>query len=468
MRLRALSVLAGSLILTPVAVGAEPPQGRTVAAVPVGPNITQASVGDGVMFEKQRIKRTPPLDPAVGLDGKWDTLYSVQDTGGPRTVYLDWDDTYLYLALEAPQPVEARFDLDLRDDGWLRGADNLSLVVTPPADGAAPDVLPALTAQRFDMAQNRDQPVWAASPVPASEIKVRSGRTQRGYYGVTLAIPRTEAMGLSRKPGDSFGIRVETAPKLTPSAGEANLIPVRPMLRVALADSVDATDSGLLVRVSVSGAREIAPGGEVKATLEIRNTSAATRRVGRLFLGGSLSDTDFVDEGKFAGVDIEPGKSVKRDIKSRVAPAAPTGAIVLTGGADIEGVGTIASLTSFDKVEPYAIALEVEDKPVPPGGDYGRDAVRSAKVVIRSHVNKRVTAVAHIQLPTGWKLINEKDGKPGKIDRDIALTFDGDLKGAEYKFVVPVSAGQGAYPVGVTVEVGGQTYKASGSLIVAQ
>ena len=292
-------------------------EGRSTAPVPVGPNITQIAPGDsaGFVYEKARIKRTVPLDPAAGLENKWDVLYSVQDTtggnaAGLRTAYFDWDDTYLYLAVETPAPEQTRFDLDLADDGWLRGADNLSLVVTPPADGG--NETPKSAAQRFDMAQSKDQPVWAASPIPEGKIKVVGGRTPRGTYALIVALPRTEVMGLIRKPGQGFGLRFDAAaPSLPSSAGEVTTIPVRPMLRVFLADTIEAAGEGLSVRVGIDGKRDVAPGGEIKAVVEVKNTTNTVKRLTRVYLRGSLGAADFVDDQKFAGSILNRGKPTK-------------------------------------------------------------------------------------------------------------------------------------------------------------
>lgn len=439
-------------------------EGRPVSPVPVGANVTQIAPGDsaGFVYEKARIKRTVSLDPAPGLAGRWDALYSVQDTtggnaAGLRTTYVDWDDNYLYVALETPAPEQVRFDLDLADDGWLRGADNLTLIVTPPAAGTTD--MPKLTAQRFDVAQNKDQPVWAASPIPAEEIKVKTGQSAAGTYAVMLAIPRTEAMGLERAAGKGLGIRVDAAsPTLPPIAGETALVPVRPMLRLALSEEVDASIDGLTISVNIDGPHDITPGGEVRATLEVKNESNKTQRLSRLYLKGSLGDSDNLDEQKFAGADIEPGKSWKRSIHSSVAPAAPFGNLVLRGGGDLESGMALAALTSFRKVEPYTLTLDVDSKPVPAGGENNTDARRSVNIYLRSHVNDRVTAKVKLILPAGWKLDS------GELVRDLALKSDGEQQAARYKVIIPHTANLGPHTIGAEAEVGGRTYKATGTI----
>ena len=443
---------------------ADPAQGRPSAQVPVGPNITQAAdaSGGGNMYESQRIKRTVSLDAAGGLDGKWDPLYVVQDgSGGARTSYLDWDDNYLYIGIETPTAAEARVDIDGQNDGWLRGADNLSIVVTPAAEGSTDP--PRVIAQRFDMAQNKEAPVWAASPILPSEIKASGAKTPRGTYALVLAIPRTEEIGLARKPGSAFGIRVETgAPTLPASASEAVSIPVRPMLRVTLTESAEASFGGLNVRLLVNGPHNVTQGQEVRTTLEIKNTSAARKRFTRLFIRGSLNGADNVDESKSAGVDVEPGQTIKRELRSSVAPAAPTGALVFTGGGDLDDGNTVAALLSFNKVEPYYLYLETDNRPIPGGGENGKDPVRQVRVFVGSRVNKKTVANVTIQLPEGWKLDS------GAPNTTVTLVRDGDVELTKYNFVVPASAKLGAHTLRATVEVGGHSYTASKTVVIAQ
>jgi hypothetical protein len=438
-------------------------QGRPSAQVPIGPNITQGAdaTGGGNLYETQRIKRTVALDSAQGLDGKWDPLYTVQDGNGVRTTYLDWDDNYLYVAIESPAPAEARIDIDGQNDGWLRGADNLSLIVTPPADGSTDS--PKVVAQRFDMAQNREQPVWAASPIKASDIQVAGGKTPRGTYALLLAIPNTETIGLTRKPGATFGIRIDSGtPKLPPVADEAVSIPVRPMLRVGLTEAVEANANGLDVKLSVNGPHDITPGGAVRTTLEIKNNGQAKKRLTRLFIRGTLNDTDFVDESKFAGVDIDSGQTIKRDLRSTVAPAAANGAVVLSGGGDVDDGSTVAALLAFNKVQPYAVNVETDNKPIPAGGENGADPVRTVKVFVRSRVNNHVTATINLKLPTGWKTVD------GTAQKTVSLIRDGDVEFAKFQFSIPSSANLGAHDIGASVDVAGQTYTASVPVVIAQ
>lgn len=436
-------------------------EGRPTAQTPTGPNVAQVAAPGGSVYETMRIKRTVALDPGPGVDGKWDVLYAVQDAGGgTRTTYLDWDDDYLYVAVETANAVETRIDLDGKNDGWFHGADNLRVDVVPAPDGSTD--APHVAALRFDMEQNREMPVWAASPIAVGTIKAAGGKTPRGTYVVMLAIPQTEKIGLALKEGSTLGIRTDTG-TLTPTESEAVNIPVRPLLRLTLAEAVLASEGNLDVKLSINGPHDIAPGGDVKLTLQITNNSQNEKTLQRLYIHGTLGGTDFVDERKFAGVTVAPGKSVKRDLQSTVSPLAPTGSIVLAGGGDLTDGTSVASLVSFDKVEPYSVWVETDDKPIPAGGDNGHDPVRTVKVFVRSHVNTRTTASVELKLPDNWKLT---DNTPAKQDR--ALVRDGDVQFAKFEFVVPSSAKLGMHTIGASVTVAGHTYAADTRVIIAQ
>jgi hypothetical protein len=436
-------------------------EGRPAELVPAGPGSTQIAPtngGSNLLYEPLRIKRTVTLDPAAPLDGTWDRLYATQDSTGTRTIYFDWDRQALYLAAEIPSAAAVRFDLDCTDDGWLHGADNLTIQVTPPAEGASD---PSAVAYRFDTVQNRDQPVWAASPIPAADIRVKAGSTPRGTYVVLVALPETERMGLSREPGKRFGLRVTSGALPDPSAETQNLS-LRPMLRLTLTDAVEARGANFLsVKVSRSTTENV-PGDDLKTTLEVRNGSASTVRVGRMFLRGSGGSGPLFDAATFASVDILPGKSIKRELKTAVSPASPFGALVLEGGYEAESGGNVTALAAVERVEPFVVTMDVDRRPVSGGAATPQGDFRNAKVVVVSRVPSKETAQLSLKLPDGWRL------ESGDLKRTLPLQYRGDARGTVYKVLVPLGAGLGTYPIECSVEVGGRSYKASGVIAVVK
>jgi hypothetical protein len=455
----------GAVQLTP------PPTGAP-GSVQVGtPNASDPKYG-GVLYEKNRIKRTVPLDAGGGLDGRWDVLYSYVDSiggagqpggSGVRTVYMDWDDAYLYLAMETPSPTDVRFEIDGRNDGWLHGADNLSIQLSPPAQaGGAPSV----TAERFDALQNRDRPVYADSPISATEMKAQAGTTPRGTYAVALAIPRTEAIGLLRKIGTTFGLRVSSG-MLPPMDDASDSVSLRPMLRLTLADSVSAQgDGGLELRVGVIGPRTIPPGDDLRLTLDARNAGSEPITLSRLFLRGSLATMNVLDAATYNGIILAPGQRLSRELRSSVTVDAAPGTYVIAGGAEQSDGSLIASLAAFDRVEPFTLDLAIDSRPVDSHSDAGVQRngthgwLRLGAVTVVSRVHDRNVGTVRMQLPSGWSL----DG--GDLNRTVPLRFAGDTQVQYFRIVVPTGVAPGDYPITVSLDVAGHAYSVSRTLTV--
>lgn len=416
------------------------------ATVQVG---TPALDISGVLYEKRRIKRTVPLDPAINVGVFWDQLFATQDG---RTVYFDWDDDYLYFAHESANPMDVRIDLDGNDDGWLRGADNLSIQVSV-GDGTG---IPRASLHRFDTSQDRDRPVWSASPIPTASLKVAGGRTYGGTYALMVAVPRTETIGIERKPGKSFGLRVSSGLLPAPT-GETAVLAVRPMLRLTLADSIEAQGGGLVVKVKAED-QEVVPGGSVRLVLEAKNDGSLPIKVIRLFVRGSQSALNWLDAATFTGVTLAPGQKIRRELRSSVAEGAGIGTVVATGGAEMEDGTAIAALAAFSKVEPFAVSIDLDKKPARSGGE--KQATRTAVVAVRSRTHDKAKAQVTLQLPVGWTV------ESGSPTRDVSLAFPGDTRPVFYKVRLPESVAPGEYPLEAAVTIGGRTYSAKASLKV--
>lgn len=457
-------------------------QQTTVPASP--PNVNPADAA-GFRYERRRIKRTVPLDFSAPLEARWDLLYVAGSGGERRAAYLDWDDDFLYLALESPAPENLRVDLDAKGDGWFRGADNVVLEIS--ASGA-------LAVARWDTVQNKERPVWAQSPIPASAVKTMFGRTPAGTFAVLLAVARTEAAGLERRPGAAFGLRASWGePPVLPGdvATGAPLAPTsftpRPLLTLALADTVPvendaagaaAAGDGLSVRVSVAPRQVVLGTDQIRATLTAKNETAAPIRVSRLFLRGSQASAAMLDAATYTGATLGPGETVRRDFVFRVAQNAGLGSLVVAGGIEQGGGKILAALATFDRVEPYAVAFVLENRPVaaaasaaPPQAGTAAQAAprssvtyqkRSANVTIRSRTNQRENADVTLDLPAGWGLEGGDQRRRVELPRGA-----GSERVLRYNVLVPPSAAPGVYAVRVTVQAGERTYSASERLAIS-
>jgi hypothetical protein len=303
------------------------------------------------------------------------------------------------------------------------------------------------------MVQNKSVPVWAASPIPEEAIKTITGRTPGGMYAVLLAIGRTELAGLERRSGAELGLRVEFG--ILPPDQIAD--PTVPLPQLTLADTVPARIGPLISRVEVTP-RRVVPGETVQATLEVRNAGAAPIRLDRLFVRGSKAAQPFLDAADYTGQTLAPGKTIRRTFRSAVATGAGMGAIVVAGGVERENGGSAAALAAFDRVEPFAVSLQVDRKPVPAGSA----ETRTALIAVTGRGYGRNQARVTLHLPPGWA------AEPKDFRRDVTLTFPGDTKPAYFKIAVPATAQPGAYPLRATVDVAGRTYAASGEVAVTE
>jgi uncharacterized membrane protein len=120
----------------------------------------------------------------------------------------------------------------------------------------------------------------------------------------------------------------------------------------------------------------------------------------------------------------------------------------------VESGAVLAALASFDRMDPFAVSLTLEGKPVPSGAAEERTVL----VTVQSRGNQYTKGTLTLQLPPGWTL------KKGDKNRDVALSFAGDIKPFYYELVVPASASPGEYPIQADVQIGDRSYTAAGTM----
>ena len=219
--------------------------------------------------DPQRLRRTVRIDGILS-DNEWDPFYTISDGALKGTFYCNWDDNYLYLAARTEQAATVLFDVDAGGDGWLRGADNLELVVGSPADSATPKVV----ARVLDAANSKDAPYWNEKATDVSTILV-AGKIEGGVQFIEVAVPKNTA-SLVLRPGANIGLRAEFLPPGPASA----YIPTQPfephlLLDAKLVDSRVEAMAGVSSRLTLSDYKCIA-GETLFATL-----SSTTRRTPR-------------------------------------------------------------------------------------------------------------------------------------------------------------------------------------------
>ncbi|MGC8666635.1 MAG: NEW3 domain-containing protein [Chthonomonadales bacterium] len=341
-------------------------------------------------FDRQRLKRRPVLDGIIA-EGEWDPLYTISDGPVTGTVYLNWDDDYLYIAAKTDQPAWAIFDIDANDDGWLRGADNLEITVAPVTAG----VMPPITARILDAASGKDQPVWNDRVVDTKAIQIAAKATGSNYV-IELAVPKGIA-GLMPRANATIGFRADFLP-----AGQVPTPtpPYEPHLLVDV-DLVDARVTGapgVSPRLTLEDQRVI-PGGTLNATLELIPGSDEPIPIRWVAWSGDGAAADILLSERNPNVPpVNPRKSLKLRYSCRLPDTAVPGFYQLSASAELANGRSVHATASFQVVEPFVLTMSASPEPAFPS-DQNKERVT---VEIQCAVPGYTRGDVELQVPAGW------------------------------------------------------------------
>jgi len=395
-------------------------------------------------YERKRIKRTVPLDPTSFNPDDWSLLTTGQPTEPLKASYFNWDEHYLYLAVETESPQDIRVELDALGDGWLHGAENLSIRLIPTADASGAKVI----AQRYDTLQNPEKPVWALSPIPEEKILARMGKSPRGTCA-TLALPLTELLGLKRKPGSEFGLRV-----LAGEAAQVDTTTELPQLKLILADDIEALHQSLRVHLSLRD-KEFVPGALVRGAVEVQNTGPKPLFLKRY----TFPDGSTLEDPKDPALIINPGERFKREWRFLPRAGSEPASLALKATVERESGEVLTALASVDQLDPYQFSLDLDTRPISFKTPDGPGRQRLVVATVRSRKDGKIEGKVRLQLPEGWSV----DGEP---TRSVSLTYGQESKPVTYKVLVPAKTPPGVYSLEAFLELGGRPYRASAVLKV--
>ena len=249
---------AVSLLLACIASAQDAPA-KEDAAKQGGPTINYRE-RPKYQYDSQRLKRKPTIDGMIG-DSEWDMLYTITDGPAKGTIYLNWDDDFIYVAAKTDEPVWTIIDIDVKGDGWLHGADNLELTIGSLA-GATP---PVVTARVLDAASGKDSPEWNPQTVDPKSIQIAGKANGTGQI-IELAIPKG-TLGLAPHTDGVVGFRADFLP-----AGATPLPtpPYEPHLLIGRGWSKSrvSTVPGIATKITLDDNRVI-PGQTLHATLDL-------------------------------------------------------------------------------------------------------------------------------------------------------------------------------------------------------
>ena len=407
--------------------------GAAVGQTQEGRQVAPLPNGSGALYERKRLKHTVSLESLQN----WDLLYQTPE----GKVYFDWDERFLYFAVETPENQDIRFDLDASGDGWFRGAENFSIRLMKTGDSIRPLV------RRFDTVQNKEHPVWAEVELPAESLQGRLLKTAIGS-GSVVAVP-IALLGATHRPGTEFGVRAVTG---TTALAEAT--PDQPLLRLQLADESEAIEGALSVRLSVRG-RQFVAGGLVRGTLEFANSGLKPLFLKQVF----LPDGTTITNPKDPILIVNPGEKIRREFRMLVGEGVEPASLVLRGGVEREDGGSVAALVSIDRLEPYAFALDHDSKPVAAQAPDGPTRRRLVVATVTGRREGKTNGLVQLTLPAGWSV-------EGEQKRTLSLSYPNERRSVSFKVGVPIGVAPGSYPVEVLCEIGGKSYREKVEFIV--
>lgn len=392
--------------------------------------------------DPQRLRRTPSID-GVLQDGEWDPFYTINTGPVQGTVYCNWDQNYLYVATRTDHPATVVVDVDGSDDGWLRGADNLEIVVGSAGANSAP----SLDARLLDATSSKDAPFWSSKTLDLKTIEVAEQVTN-GTQVMEMGIPKDMASLLLR-PGSSVGLRVEFLPPGAASA-YAPTEPYEPhlLLDANLVDAHVEAASGINPSLTLSDTTPIA-GEKLYATLDLSNQMDVPIAVRSVTWAGDAASTNALDLLKQVAVPPVPASGrLKLGYRSILPADLVPGSYTLVATTQLANGKVAQCSAAFNLVEPIHPTLNVDPNPVVVVGNTRVTVNLSVFSEVPDHWRGDLEITRY---PRGWVL-------DGGARRSVAVFGKGATSVTPIFFHLPASTGPGDYPVETRISWRGRTW----------
>ncbi|MBM3496871.1 MAG: hypothetical protein FJX72_21505 [Armatimonadetes bacterium] len=399
--------------------------------------------------DPQRLKLRPTLDGEI-RENEWTPLYTIGDQPVKGTVYLNWDDETLFVAARMDQPGWFVFNLDAACDGWLRGADNLEVVVAPVgAVGVAP-----VTVRLLDAGANRDAPVWNEAVVEAKSIALAVKQDGAGQV-VELGIPRGAA-GLMPRSGAQIAVRGDFLPAATTPAATA---PYEPhlLLDVTLVEAKVVAAPGIVPRLALEDTT-LVPGQTLHANLDLSNQLEQPRGVRSVSWSGVGAAEALVKTLREVNVaDAKPLKTMRLRYSSPLPDNAVPGFYQFTATATLDDGSVVSSTASFSVEEAFTIMVEADPTEV---ALIGPTPVK-LQVTLSSAAPGFKRCQVEIAPPASWEL-------KGKPVRSVNVHRENGVAKAHYVVTLPSATQAGEYRVDAKVTWRGRTWLAHRTIRVTR
>ena len=421
----------------------EPPAGGNqakgdITATPAVPQIPVPKFRERPRFvtDPQRLRRSPTIDGTLA-EGEWDPFYTIDNGPIKGTVYCNWDDRYLYVAVKSDAASTVLIDLDAGGDGWLRGSDNMEIVVGP---AQAPGGTPSVAVRLLDAANSKDTPVWNETGVDPKTI-LAAEKFENGVQVLELAIPKN-AGSLVLRPGVNIGLRAEFLPPMIAAA----YVPTQPfephlLLDATLVEARVVAAQGLNPKLTLSDYKCV-QGQKLFATLELFNQTDIAVKVKSVLWTGQGNSVNAVNT--FRDVNVPPILGLKRNkmqYKTVLPDNLALGSYVLQVAVETEDGKRVESSASFSVVEPLQVQISSEPNPVAILGPTKLDVKVDILSAVPDHWRGDVELV---NVPAGW------ESKNGKKHSVLVQREDGHTV-SNFNMILPSNTPAGTYPIEATV-----------------
>jgi hypothetical protein len=368
---------------------------------------------------------TPKLDGELS-DEEWDPLVSSETLKG----FFQWEPGLIHFAATVPAGQDLLLSLDMRANGWLVGADNIEVRVSPGE--SAPRVM-----VRMVDATNVAGPTWVdLTGMGQAAVAVAKASDLGTTYEVTLSdanlglFPTSEGKGLSLRldavPGDSAPLAAYI-PRV--------LSPVSLTYRRAAAVPPD-------LKWGVEGAGNmVMPGNAIRIRYTFNGSDKLGMKKIALRSEGPVKDSTTQTSVPFPIFDNKGRAFV--DYETAIRPDAATGWRISRGELEA-GDGLTALLQSSYRIAPM-VDLELVRPEIK---SQARDQRVKVAYHLKSNSPRRVSGAVTVTLPTGFHMVSNQG-------KDFAIFNARGVTRRVIEMDIPANA-KGVYPIQVRMEIGGQ------------
>lgn len=322
-----------------------------------------------------RLALTPKLNGVLEAD-EWDTL----SVGGGMTSFLQWEPGSLYIAGRVPAEQSARISLDLAQDGWLVGDDNLEITLSPE-----------VRVRRL-VQDTQEGARWVEEPLIARMIRAQA---VPGADGWTFEMQWLSLESRLFQRNRQFNVRVEATPRDGLEA--AAFLPRRTQpVRLAF-DRARGLPDGMEWRPD-HDVRTVIPGEGIKLRLTFVNKGDG--QVGRVDLRTFGFASLFTGQKNLPFPRFDSKRRAFVDYEANVVDGAPLGFTRLIARL-VRNDGQEAVIeSSYQIADRISVTPELRVEK----GEAGTPRIIRGDVILKSNTTASLRGKMFLDLPEGWAL----------------------------------------------------------------